>query len=68
MLAHLLMIFAIQSPMGAIPVGLKIPFANMEACVKWQNDPMPMAAESPFPLVVVHMECVNESVEPGKPV
>lgn len=68
MLAHLLLIFAVQSPMGAIPVGLKFPFADMAACQKWLDDPMPMAAESAFPLTLVHIECVAESVEPGKPV
>ncbi len=68
MLAYLMLVLVLQSPVGNIPIGLKIPFADVAACQKWVDDPMPMAAESPFPLALLHMECVAESVEPGKPV
>ena len=68
MLSYLLLVLVLQSPFGNLPVGLKFPFPDLAACQKWMADPTPMQADAPFPLVVVHAECVNESTDPGKPV
>ena len=64
-LAHILIILVIDSPVGQIPVGMKIPMQDMAACIAYMAD-----LSAPIVVVgagVMRMRCVDEPSNPGKP-
>lgn len=68
MLATLLLIFLVQYPLGAVPLALAIPMADMATCEAWLADPTPLLVKSAFPVALERIECVDEPIDPGKPV
>ena len=64
MLAHILLLIIVASPIGPVPIAVKYPVESMEACEAFLADPAPI-------LILggrgVQITCVNEPTETGKP-